>query len=151
MKTLRWAWIWQAEDRSCEAKGAAGRTLRFLFSTTLIIFFAGIRLVWALGNNCLLPSAYCALQKGQEARPAGARAPSKLPAPTLDINLASAEDFQKLPGIGPKLAEQIVAFRRKHGPFRRVEDLMAIKGVGIKKWKAIRPYLRVGKQERPQG
>jgi competence protein ComEA len=66
----------------------------------------------------------------------------------LDINLASAEDFAKLPGIGPKLAARIVAFRQKHGPFRRVEDLLAIRGIGHKKWKAIRPYLRVESAER---
>ena len=62
----------------------------------------------------------------------------------IDINKASPEEFAKLPGIGPKRARQIVAFREKHGPFRRVEDLLAIRGIGHKKWKAIRPFLRVG-------
>ena len=62
----------------------------------------------------------------------------------LDINQATAEDFATLPGIGPKLASQIVAYRERHGPFRRVEDLLAIRGIGPKKWRAIRPYLRVG-------
>ena len=62
----------------------------------------------------------------------------------IDINKATANDLQKLPGIGPSLAEQIVAYREKHGPFRRVEDLMAIRGIGFKKWKQIRPYVRVG-------
>lgn len=62
----------------------------------------------------------------------------------IDINKATANDLQKLPGIGPSLAKQIVAYREKHGPFRRVEDLMAIKGIGFKKWKQIRPYVRVG-------
>jgi len=62
---------------------------------------------------------------------------------TIDINKATANDFQKLPGIGPSLAKQIVAYREKHGPFRRVEDLMVIRGIGFKKWKQIRPYVRV--------
>jgi len=62
----------------------------------------------------------------------------------LDINQASADDFATLPGIGPKLAGQIVAYREKHGPFRRVEDLLVIRGIGPKKWKAIRPHLHVG-------
>ena len=65
-------------------------------------------------------------------------------AAAIDINKATANDLQKLPGIGPSLAKQIVAYREKHGPFRRVEDLMAIKGIGFKKWKQIRPYVRVG-------
>ena len=62
----------------------------------------------------------------------------------IDINKATAADLQKLPGIGPSLAEQIVTYREKHGPFRRVEDLMAIRGIGFKKWKQIKPYVRVG-------
>jgi competence protein ComEA len=63
---------------------------------------------------------------------------------TIDINRASEEDFARLPGIGPELARRIVAFRDKHGPFRRVEDLLVIRGIGHKKWRKIRPYLRVG-------
>ena len=62
----------------------------------------------------------------------------------IDINRASVEEFTKLPGVGPALARRIVAFREKHGPFRRVEDLLAIRGIGHKKWKAIRPHLAIG-------
>ncbi len=75
------------------------------------------------------------------------RKPSKAPTTILDINRASAEEFATLPGIGPKLAQRIVTFREKHGPFRRVEDLMAIRGVGLKKWRAIRPYVEVRRQK----
>ena len=67
--------------------------------------------------------------------------------PVIDINQASEEDFAKLPGVGPELARRIVAFREKHGPFRRVEDLLVIRGIGHKKWRKIRPYLRVGQDE----
>ncbi len=66
------------------------------------------------------------------------------PTEQLDINRASAEELAKLPGIGPELGNRIVSFRDKHGPFRRVEDVLAVRGIGDKKWKAIRPYLRVG-------
>jgi comEA protein len=61
----------------------------------------------------------------------------------LDVNRASAEDFQKLPGIGPELARRIVRYRQQHGPFRRVEDLIAVRGIGHKKWRKLRPYLQV--------
>ncbi len=61
----------------------------------------------------------------------------------FDVNQASADELATLPGIGPKLAGQIVAFREKHGPYRRVEDLLALRGIGPKKWKAIRPHLRI--------
>jgi competence protein ComEA len=72
---------------------------------------------------------------------------AKAPAAAIDINKATAHELQKLPGIGPGLARQIVAYREKHGPFRRVEDLMVIKGIGFKKWKEIRPFVRVGEQK----
>lgn len=71
------------------------------------------------------------------------RPTSNQPSFVIDINQATAEDFQKLPGIGPEIARRIVAFRKKHGPFRRVEDLLVVRGIGHKKWKAIRPYLKV--------
>ena len=82
------------------------------------------------------------------ALPAQVASPPKPPSPAhtavLDINRASAEEFEKLPGIGPKMAAQIVAYRAKHGPFRRVEDLLIIKGMGNKKWNALRPYVCIG-------
>jgi comEA protein len=91
-----------------------------------------------------LPSAACPPQGRQATLPVQTQKSSQIPAATIDINRASAEDIQKLPGIGPTLARRIVVYRRKHGLFRRVEDLMAIKGIGMKKWKALRPYVRVG-------
>jgi competence ComEA-like helix-hairpin-helix protein len=78
--------------------------------------------------------------------PEPSQLPEKRTIEPIDINRASAEEFAKLPGIGPELARRIVAFREKHGPFRRVEDLLAIRGVGHKKWKSIRPSLRVGNE-----
>jgi len=63
------------------------------------------------------------------------------PAKPLDLNLATAEQLQELPGIGPTTAATIVAFREKSGPFRRVEDLLAIHGISKKKLEAIRPYV----------
>jgi len=79
-----------------------------------------------------------------EGLPKETRRTAEAPATAVDINRAAVEDFSRLPGIGPKLAQRIVAFREKHGPFRRVEDLLAIRGIGHKKWKKIRPFLRVG-------
>ena len=69
------------------------------------------------------------------------------PIQPIDINRATEAEFAELPGIGPELARRIVAFREKHGAFRRVEDLLVIRGMGRKKWKAIRPYLKVAVSE----
>ena len=96
-------------------------------------------LVFPLVMLALFPSSWVA----DEAAPPGKKL-NQAPAVVLDINQASAADFATLPGIGPKLAGRIVAYREKHGPFRRVEDLLVLRGIGPKKWKAMRPHLRVG-------
>jgi len=93
---------------------------------------------------CFPPSAYCLLASAQAPSTGGTKKFSQAPGVVVDINRASPEDFKKLPGVGPELARQIVAYRQKHGPFRRVEELMAIRGIGHKMWKGIRSYIRVG-------
>jgi len=50
----------------------------------------------------------------------------------LNLNRASTEELQKLPGVGPVLAARIVAFREEHGPFRTVDDLLQVSGIGPK-------------------
>jgi competence protein ComEA len=48
----------------------------------------------------------------------------------LNINTATASELEDLPGIGPVLAERIVAYRQEHGPFQKVEDLLRVPGIG---------------------
>ena len=59
----------------------------------------------------------------------------------ININQASAKDFANLPRIGAKQAERIVEYRKEHGSFSRVEDLMEVKGVGEKLFTTLKPYL----------
>jgi competence protein ComEA len=103
--------------------------------------FLGLLTALLLSAPAVLPAV---LQGPAEQTRPSAEAPTAV----VDINEASEEDFVKLPGIGSKLARRILTYRRKHGPFRRVEDLLAIRGIGTKKWKAIRPYLRIGNAAR---
>ena len=63
----------------------------------------------------------------------------------LNLNTATAKELQVLPGIGPKIAERIVKYREKNGPFSSVDDLTKVKGIGQKKLEKIRPFLKVGK------
>jgi competence protein ComEA len=62
---------------------------------------------------------------------------------TVNLNQATATELARLPRLGPKLADRIVAHRKEHGPFTRVEDLMQVKGVGEKFFTALKPYLAV--------
>jgi competence ComEA-like helix-hairpin-helix protein len=70
---------------------------------------------------------------------------NKLPLPEkpLDLNTATVEELQKLPTVGPVAAKAIVRFREKSGPFRRVEDLLAVRGFTKKRLEKIRPYITV--------
>lgn len=57
-------------------------------------------------------------------------APVSTPAGRLDLNTATAEELESLPGIGEKRAADIVADREANGPFRHPEDITRVKGIG---------------------
>lgn len=65
---------------------------------------------------------------------------------TLNLNTASAQELMLLPGIGPKKADVIIAWRERRGKFKRVADLRRVKGFGAKTLKKLRPYLSVSGQ-----
>ena len=62
----------------------------------------------------------------------------------LDLNRATAEELQGLPGIGPVLAQRVVDQRTTHGLFHAVDDLRDIKGIGKKRMDQLRPLVMVG-------
>jgi comEA protein len=66
------------------------------------------------------------------------------PAHPVDLNAATVKELEELPGIGPTTAKAIVEFRTKSGRFRRVEDLLAIRGISETKLEKLRPYVVVG-------
>ena len=61
----------------------------------------------------------------------------------LDLNRASASEFAALPGIGPKLAEEIVRSRGRTGVFHSVDELLSVRGIGPKKVEKLRPLVVV--------
>lgn len=62
----------------------------------------------------------------------------------VDINHASVEELTTLPGIGKVTARRIVEFREKNGPFRRLEDLLIIRGISEKRLQQILPRISLG-------
>jgi len=64
----------------------------------------------------------------------------------VDINKASESELMTVSGIGKTLATRIVEFRQQNGPFRRLEDLMKVQGIGEKSFEKLRPHLTVGKE-----
>jgi len=62
---------------------------------------------------------------------------------TISLNRASAEELQALPGVGPALSERIIKYRTEHGPFRTVDQLTEVQGVGQAKLARFKDRLKV--------
>jgi comEA protein len=86
----------------------------------------------------LLLAAFCALAVSLPAK-------KKPPAAPINLNTASSEELQQVPGIGPVTAEKILQMRKSYGAFKSVDDLSAIRGIGPKRLEKMRKYLTVGK------
>ena len=86
---------------------------------------------------------------GKESEPLARQEPARLPSESfelgdrLDINAAGARELESLPGIGPVLARRIVEFRAQNPPFRRIEEILIIRGIGRRKFEALRDRIRV--------
>jgi competence protein ComEA len=66
------------------------------------------------------------------------------PEALVDINSASQEALESLPGIGPVLAQRIIAYREANGPFAVAEDLQKVEGVGADTFEKLRELVTVG-------
>lgn len=66
-----------------------------------------------------------------------------VPVNMVNINTASLEELDKLPGIGPSIAQQIIDYRTEHGAFNNIYELINISGIGEKKLAAILDYITV--------
>ena len=64
-------------------------------------------------------------------------------AATISLNRATAEELQALPGVGPALSERIIKYRTEHGPFRTVDQLTEVQGVGQAKLARFKDRLNV--------
>jgi comEA protein len=67
----------------------------------------------------------------------------KAPADKVNINTASLEELQKLPRVGPKVAQRIVDFRKQNGAFKKIEELMKVRGIGEKIFAQMKDMLTV--------
>jgi competence protein ComEA len=86
--------------------------------------------LFGLGLISMTPSAEASISRSQgEGR--------------IDINAASVEELQGLPGIGPALASRVVEHRRKHGMFKRPQDIVIVRGMSAKLYRRIANLIRV--------
>lgn len=102
------------------------------------LFIAGAA-GWAAGSSSdgvrvQVPAESAAIMTGADAGNSDSLAPGE----TVNINAADAGTLQKLPGIGPELAQRIVEYRAAHGPFAAPEDIMNVEGIGQGKYEAMK-------------
>lgn len=79
----------------------------------------------------------------QAAPPGTAGAPAAAPGQPLDLNTATAEQLDDLPGVGPVLAQRIVEYRTRNGGFRSVEQLREVSGIGERRYAELKDLVRV--------
>ncbi len=72
-----------------------------------------------------------------------ARAAKPVSTAVVNLNTASATDLEGLPGIGAKTAARIVEYRQKNGPFKKIEELMNVRGVGEKNFLKLKAQITV--------
>src|SRR5271156_184878 len=98
---------------------------------------------WSLARRFLLPASFviCVLVSGV----APCSAKKKPPAAPVNLNTATSEELQLVPGIGPATADKILQMRKSYGAFKSVDDLLAIRGIGKKRLEKMRKYLIAGR------
>ncbi len=95
-----------------------------------------IAVLLALGIGMATPAAQESSRKNTESSSASASAP-------INLNTASVAQLETLPGIGRSTAERILEYRQKNGSFKKIEDLMNVRGVGEKSFLRLKPLITV--------
>jgi competence protein ComEA len=90
---------------------------------------------------CAGQPAVVAQEKASKARPAAAVGA------TVNLNTATAAELQALPGVGASTARLIIEHRQKNGGFKKIEELMNIKGIGEKSFLKLKPRVTVGPEK----
>ena len=67
----------------------------------------------------------------------------KAASPKVNINTASQAELEGLPQIGPKIAEQIILYRTQNGNFKKIEEIMKVKGIGEKLFNQLKDLITV--------
>ena len=94
----------------------------------------------------MAPSAHAQTKKASAKATATAASP-------VNLNTATPAQLETLPGIGAAAARRILEYRQKNGAFKKIEELMNVKGIGEKSFLKLKPLITVGsdKADKPSG
>ena len=106
-------------------------------------------MVLAIVACAALPAA--AEQKSPASKPAPTAKAAATPAAPVNLNTATQAQLETLPGVGAKAAQRILEYRQKTGSFKKIEDLMNVKGIGEKSFLKLKPMLTVTQKTEPAG
>jgi len=79
----------------------------------------------------------------------GASAGQRVPDERLDLNQASATQLESLPGVGEVTAARIIEYRQENDGFKKIEELMNVRGIGERSFLRLRPLVTVGTTPKP--
>lgn len=92
------------------------------------------------GQHIFVPVAYDTPTPTRE-KPSATVTPTPTSSPFININYATQEELESLPGIGAVLAKRIIAYRTKYGYFNALQDLLKVYGIKPQTLKLIEPYV----------
>lgn len=105
----------------------------------IALLLAGLVYQWWQRQQPVMPPT---AEEAIRFREGAARMRQVLKPEPLNINTATPEALERLPRIGPVLARRIIEYRAAHGPFRRLEDLEAVPGIGPKTLQELAPLVK---------
>ena len=115
------------------------KPLQALIAITVVFFVLLIGIF--IGRN--MSGSHITLEQGINTQPHSDSQPTTNEDGRIDINSATLQQLQMLPGIGEVLAQRIIEYREEHGDFQSVDDLINVSGIGEVKLSNIKPRIKV--------